>query len=106
MTSNPEWCPTDIWTDAVEAAKWADALYVDDLSQGEKSEVVEAIAAAILRQRERAAQICECHIEVVASRGRRWLERHEILNEETHSGFSYARAIRGDDGAIRTDGVL
>lgn len=48
-------------------------------------------------EREQCAALCSGHIEVVGSKGR-WLERHEILNEEVHAGLTYAAAIRNRTG--------
>lgn len=57
MVSKPEWCPEGVWGEAVSAALWAEDLYVEGITESEKTEVVEAIAAAVLKERERCASI-------------------------------------------------
>jgi hypothetical protein len=41
---------------ARRAARWAEGLYVDGLTSSEKQEVVDAIASAILDEREKIAR--------------------------------------------------
>lgn len=56
--SKPDWCPQNVWDEAWGVEAWARALYADDLTDSEKEEVVEAIAAAILAATEDEREAC------------------------------------------------
>lgn len=82
-TDKPNDIPQDVW-DRADLAVWGHAT------------AEEAVARSILEERERCAKICQDNIEVVSGRNGRWLEPHVILNEEVHTGLTYAKAIRGE----------
>ncbi|HEY5797690.1 MAG TPA: hypothetical protein VIU82_22020 [Bosea sp. (in: a-proteobacteria)] len=62
--------PADIAEAAREAAKWADALYADGLTESEKQEVVDAIAHAIMDERDRCEAAVKPSLDVVAETAR------------------------------------
>lgn len=49
----PEWCPEDVWETATNVCTWAEPLYDEEVFESERDEVVEAVAEAILAERER-----------------------------------------------------